>query len=154
MNKVVIQFTLFNIILFFICLMFTFYFHNHYLIKKKKKPYSFTEFLNNSRKTPSLKNISLGLIFGVIFGFMDNFGLWMGIEKLEKYLPGGLLTKAALGNTYSDLLGAIIGTCISIIAKDTFDYDNDDTPIWLNTVGIVIGCFLGLFFGKLITGKR
>jgi hypothetical protein len=153
MNKTIIEFILFNLILFIIFLYVTFHYHNSHLTKQKKKPMTFIEFLNNSKKTPSFKNIILGLVFGIIFGFMDNFGLWMGVDKLEKFMPGGLLTKAALGNTYSDLLGAIIGTCISIIAQDTFDYDNDNSPIWLNTVGIVLGCLLGMFVGHVITGK-
>ena len=54
----------------------------------------------------------------MVFGFMDNFGIWMGIDVLEKYMPGGVKMKAALGNTYSDMLGAIVGTSISIVAKD------------------------------------
>ena len=111
------------------------------------------EFINNG-KLPSLKNILIGLLFGVVFGFLDNFGLWIGINKLEKYLPGGLLTKAALGNTYSDFLGATIGTSISIIAKDSVNYDNDNEPIWINSIGIFIGCILGLFLGRLITNTN
>ena len=61
--------------------------------------------------------------------------------------------KAALGNTYSDMLGAIVGTSISIVAKDAVDYDNDDEPIWVSTFGIFLGCLLGIIFGRLITTR-
>jgi hypothetical protein len=95
----------------------------------------------------------VGLVFGLIFGFLDNFGLWMGLDVLQKYLPGGLLTKSAWSNTYSDLLGVTIGSFISIMAKDIFDFDEDASLIWLNTVGIVAGCILGMTVGRLLTGK-
>ena len=121
--------------------------------RKKQKPQTFIEFLNVGKKL-TLKNVSIGLIFGIVFGFLDNFGLWMGISVLENYMPGGVKTKSALGNTYSDFIGATIGSAISILAVEIFDYDNDDTPLWVNTVGIVIGCILGMMAGRLITGKK
>ena len=154
MQKILIEFILFNSILFSFFLYFTFYYHNKHLKKQKKPKVTFIQFLNNSKEIPSFEKIMLGLTFGIIFGFMDNFGLWMGINKLEKILPGGLLTKSGLGNTYSDTLGAIIGTCISIIAQDSFNYNDNDMPIWLNTVGIITGCFLGMFVGHIVTGKK
>ena len=93
-------------------------------------------------------------VSAIVFGFLDNFGIWMGIDKLNDYLPGGELTKAALGNTYSDMLGAIVGTSISIMAQDGLNYDDDNEPIWLNTIGILLGCLLGLVAGRLVTGKK
>jgi len=69
-------------------------------------------------------------------------------------MPGGLLTKAALGNTYSDFLGVIVGTSISIIAQESLGYDDDNEPIWLNMVGILIGCFIGMSVGRILTGKK
>lgn len=94
----------------------------------------------------------LSLIFGIIFGFIDNIGLWFGISKLEKYMYGGTKMKAALGNTYSDGMGALVGTCISIIAKDLYNYDDNDdkAPLWVDPIGIVIGCLIGIFIGKLL----
>ena len=70
-----------------------------------------------------------------------------------KYMPG-VTYKAALGNTYSDFLGVIVGTSISIIAQESLGYDDDNEPIWLNMVGIVIGCFIGMFVGRVLTGKN
>ena len=69
-------------------------------------------------------------------------------------MPGGLLTKAALGNTYSDFLGVIVGTSVSIIAKESLDYDDDKEPIWLNMIGIVIGCLGGMVVGRILTSKK
>lgn len=154
MNLIIFNFIFFNLVVFILCFYVAFKYHNFKLKSTKQQTVTFIQFINNSKKMPSLNTIGVGLIFGVIFGFLDNFGLWMGIDKLNKFLPGGLLTKAALGNTYSDLLGAIVGTCISTMAKDKFNYDEDSEPIWANTVGILLGCFLGMFIGKLITGKN
>ena len=84
---------------------------------------------------------------------MDNFGLWLGIDKLEKIMPGGTRTKAALGSTYSDMIGATIGTSFSIMINDYFQIPDDaPQPIWINTIGIIIGCFIGLFAGRAILG--
>ena len=47
---------------------------------------SVKEFINNG-KTVSLKQILVGMSFGMIFGFIDNFGLWYGMDYLDPYLP-------------------------------------------------------------------
>ena len=96
------------------------------------------------KNTPSASRVSL----------IDNIVLWLGLDHIEKYLPGGLLTKSALGNAYSNFLGAIIGTFISVIVADYFDdFDEKKIPIWVNSVAIFIGCILGLFTGMFISGK-
>ena len=146
-------FVIFNLILFSVSLYSAFRVRNYYQHKKGKKEGSFIEFLNNG-KMPSGKNIMIGLIFGMVFGFIDNLGLWLGVDTLQKYMPGGLLTKAALGNTYSDFLGVIVGTSVSIIAKESLDYDDDKEPVWLNMIGIVIGCLGGMVVGRILTGKK
>jgi len=77
----------------------------------------------------------------------------MGLNAIEKYIPGGVLTKSGIGNIYSDFLGVVMGTSISIIAKELIDYDDSDQPLWVNTIGIVLGCIIGMFAGYLITGR-
>lgn len=154
MDKVIAKFILFNLIFFYIVLYSTFHIHNYYLEKRKKPKQSFFSFLNNSDKFPSLRVILTGLVFGFVFGFIDNIGLWLGIDFLQKYLPGGILTKSALGNTYSDFVGSILGTCISIIVYDIYKFDEDNSPIWVNSIGIVLGCIFGLIAGRLITGRE
>ena len=151
-HKALINFIIVNIVILVSSLYIAFTYHNKILRKNKKKTQTLVEFVNRGQ-LPSLKNIFVGLVFGMVFGFMDNFGIWMGIDVLEKYMPGGVKMKAALGNTYSDMLGAIVGTSISIVAKDAVDYDNDDEPIWVSTFGIFLGCLLGIIFGRLITTR-
>ena len=154
MDKTLIRFIFLNFILFFGLLYVAYKVHVKALKKQNKSTVTVFEYLNgDSPKLPSFETISLGLVFGIVFGFMDNFGLWMGIDTLSKYITGGVLTKAAWGNTYSDLVGSTAGTFIASIASDMFNYDDDNTPIWLNSAGIGIGCVLGMVVGKLLTGK-
>lgn len=149
----VFRFIVLNIFLICFFIILAYVVKNVLRKRKNQKPQTFIEFLNVGKKL-TVKNVSIGLIFGIVFGFLDNFGLWMGISVLENYMPGGVKTKSALGNTYSDFIGATIGSAISILAVEIFDYDNDDTPLWVNTVGILIGCILGMIAGRLITGKK
>lgn len=154
MKSEILYFIIINIIIIGGIIYAAFMYHNKTAIRNKQKKKTFTEFINNGQ-TLTIKGVLIGLSFGVIFGFMDNFGLWLGIDRLEQYMPGGVKTKAALGNTYSDLLGATMGTSISIMLNDYFGIVEDaDQPIWLNTIGIVLGCFVGLFAGRIIIGGK
>jgi hypothetical protein len=107
-------------------------------------------FLNNGIESVTTKQILVGMAYGIIFGFIDNSGLWFGMDALDPYLPGGNLTKAGLGNTYSDLLGSLLGTFGSIIIAK---YSNvDKKPVWSESIGIIMGCLLGIYVPKKITG--
>jgi hypothetical protein len=108
---------------------------------KKKKTYK--EFIVG--KKMSIKGILVGLSFGIVFGFLDNFGLLVGMDTLTKNFKMDNTQKSAFGNTYSDFIGATVGTFISIILKQMLNYDGDDEPIWLDSFGIVIGCLLGYY---------
>ena len=146
------HFLIINLLLIVFFIYVAFKVKNIKLMQNNKEPLSFIQFLNVSDKL-TVKNVFSGLIFGIVFGFLDNFGLWMGISVLEEHMPGGLKTKSALGNTYSDFIGSTIGTSVSILVFELLEINDDDTPIWANTIGILIGCLLGMFFGRMVTGK-
>ena len=93
----------------------------------------------------NLKIIVGGIMFGLIFGFMDNYFLITGLDIFEKYLPQDNKLKAGWGNTFSDFLGSILGTFISIIFINIFEIDQNKVPIWTNSIGMVIGCILGMY---------
>ena len=105
------------------------------------------------------KGIILGMSSGVVFGFIDNAGLWFGMDALDPFLdtiPGiGDLTKAGLGNTFSDAVGAFAGTFAGIIIQKSL-IKGEDIPefIWAEAIGVIIGCLLGIFIPRLITGKK
>ena len=152
-NKIITFFAV-NIIGFFALLYIAFRFHNYTKAKGKKdtKPDTLMQYINRG-DVPSYRSLIIGLTFGLVFGFMDNIGLWMGIDAFYDYIPGGTLTKGAWGNTYSDLLGATVGTFIADMAQDYYKYDDDDEPIWVNTVGIFIGCIIGMTAGRALTAR-
>ena len=80
---------------------------------------------------------------GLIFGFVDNavliFGAFTGYE-VEKYLPAkmqtgfGAVYGAAIGNTISDGLGAII-----------------DPTMHAMITGVIIGCLIPIVVIPIIT---
>jgi hypothetical protein len=119
--------------------------------KKGEEPLNLKQFLNNNQKL-DFRTVLVGMSFGIVFGFIDNAGLWFGLQSFQKYIPGGLLTKSGWGNTYSDGLGASLGTSVAVILRTL--YPIGDTPIWVDTVGIILGCILGIYIPRLLTGKK
>ena len=119
-------------------------------LERGEKELTFTQFINNDSKV-TLKQVLIGMSFGMIFGFIDNFGLWYGMDYLDPYLPGGNLTKAGYGNTYSDFIGSTMGTAISIILNTL--YPVEEAPIWVNSLGIILGCLLGLYIPRYLSGR-
>tara|TARA_B100000674_G_C37778768_1_gene886196 strand:- start:306 stop:773 length:468 start_codon:yes stop_codon:yes gene_type:complete len=120
-------------------------------LDKGEKKLTFMQFMNNNSEV-TLKKVLVGMSFGMIFGFIDNFGLWYGMDYLDPYIPGGNLTKAGYGNTFSDFIGSTMGTSISIILGTL--YPTEEAPIWVNSLGIIIGCLLGLYIPKYISGRN
>ena len=104
------------------------------------------------RPFPSLLAIITGMFANIIFGIIDNGGLFFGMSALDPFLPEGELTRAGLGNTFSDGLGAFLGTFSGVIIKSITKIE--DTPLWSDAVGIVIGCLIGLYVPKYLTGKQ
>ena len=125
--------------------LISFYIVNTKLRKKNKKQLSLKNFFNNNSDL-KIGKLLIGMSFGIVFGFIDNAGLWFGINSLEKYIPGGILDKAGWGNTYSDFLGATLGTSIAIILKTFMPISN--VPIWTDSIGVLIGCILGIYIPK------
>jgi hypothetical protein len=148
MNLHLLKFILSNIFIICIFLFSAFFVRNRRLRRKKKQEQTLLEFFKNGH-SGNMKSLVVGLTFGIVFGFIDNFGLWVGISELERYMPGGVKVKAALGNTYSDGIGALLGTFVSIIAKDLYDSEDlENDPLWVNPIGIIIGCIIGIMVGK------
>ena len=149
-NKNLIILLLGTIILISVSTAWAFNTVNNKKLENGEEQVSFIEFINNG-KTVSLKQILVGMSFGAIFGFIDNFGLWYGMDYLDPYLPGGNLTKAGYGNTYSDFIGSTMGTSISIILNTL--YPVEEAPIWVNSLGIILGCLLGLYIPRYLSGR-
>ena len=93
-------------------------------------------------------------MFGnIIFGFIDNAGLFFGgvyLEEIFAMLPGGFDANvtAGYGNTFSDTLGIFLGTFCGTIIENITGVDSG--PMWANAFGIIVGCLLGILIPKLI----
>ena len=144
-TRKLIYFIAFNIILIVVSFYLAYMVH-----KTTDKNKGFIEWFNQGKIT--LRGLFISLIFGIVFGFLDNFFLWMGIDNMMSFIPGHTLTKGAWGNTYSDFIGATVGASISSIGQDLLNED-PSPPIWINAVAMPIGCILGMYVGRFITGK-
>jgi hypothetical protein len=114
---------------------------------------------------PSFKPVAIfvGMASGLVFGFIDNAGLFFGMEYLDPLfsrLPRGDEEKvmSGYGNTFSDCIGAFLGTFAGSIIKDLcIKYANynesDGYPIWSEAVGITIGCIIGVLVPRAILGS-
>jgi hypothetical protein len=116
----------------------------------KPKNMGIVLFLNNGIEKITFKQILVGMVFGIVFGFVDNAGLWFGMDSLDSYLPSGKLTKAGFGNAYSNTLGTLLGTFISIMMIKVTNTEKN--PIWTEFIGVIMGCMLGIYIPKAITG--
>ena len=121
--------------------------------KKHGKSLSFYEFINAGKIDNNFfKRVMVGIGTGIVFGILDNSGLWFGMHALDPILPNGPLTRAGYGNVFSDTVSAFLatfaGNIISNVTKVT-----EDTPIWADAVGTFIGCLIGLYGSRFITGR-
>ena len=148
-NKIIIFLSI-TILLISISFYLAFLINNKKRRERGDEELTFIRFINNDTQV-TLRNVFVGMSFGIIFGFIDNFGLWYGMDYLDPYLPGGNLTKAGFGNTFSDFIGATLGTSVSIILSNLIK--TEQSPIWVDSIGIVIGCLIGLVIPRYISGK-
>ena len=104
--------------------------------------------------------IMVSMAFGVVFGFIDNAGLFFGMDALDPYFKKVSKDEkvvAGLGNTFSDVVGAFAGSFAGSIIKKQFEtvFNNIECfegPMWAEAVGIFVGCGLGVVIPKMITG--
>lgn len=107
----------------------------------------------------TMKQIMAGMAFGIIFGFIDNAGLFFGMDALDPYVKKWFGTDAkvaaGVGNTFSDVIGAFAGSFAGSIVQHQLKKDLPDcyeSPLWAEAIGIFIGCVLGIIGPKLIVG--
>ena len=143
---------IFSFVLIFILGSIAYYLDNKKHREKTGKDISVKDYLNAGNKN-FFTRISVGLGTGVVFGIIDNAGLWFGMEALDPLFPRGELTKAGFGNVFSDTLSAFLATFAGNIISNLTGVDAN-TPLWADAFGTFIGCFIGLFGSKWITGRQ
>merc|ERR1711998_80986 len=111
--------------------------------------------------------IMSGMASGLVFGFIDNAGLFFGMDQLDELLPkampkalGGTglpdeLVFAGMGNTFSDLIGAFLGTFAGRMVQisPSIEYDGNYPPI-AEAFGVFFGCILGVLIPSIIVGDK
>ncbi len=145
------------IVLIMITFIMAFNAHKDAAEKRGEKPKSMGEFLGLTKSTfcDNPGAIAVAMASNIVFGFVDNAGLFFGMDALDpvfEKLKGGNhgLINAGYGNTFSDAIGAFLGTFIgSYIADKSGIYDG---PLWAQAIGIVIGCILGVYIPAGMTG--
>jgi hypothetical protein len=97
------------------------------------------------------------LIGPLIFGFLDNFGMMIGMEVVEVILKMNGLTDptivAMLGNTVSDGIGALAGSSVSGALVSHTAYDGDGNSL-MELAGITLGCLLPPAMKYLTLNKK
>lgn len=143
-----------------------------YYINKSKVEH--TNNLNNETESVSMAgfmgfdgmpkpiNVFVGMASGLVFGFIDNAGLFFGMEYLDPFFStlkygDEEQVVAGYGNTFSDGIGAFLGTFAGSIVKDLAVkhggyIEAEDYPIWSEAVGIIIGCIFGVAIPRMILG--
>ena len=123
--------------------------------KDKNPKLTFKEFMGLSPR-PSIKSILVGMTSGFVFGFIDNAGLFFGMDALDPFLPKNAsgspgLVAAGLGNTFSDGVGAFMGTFCGVIIQNLTGINN--YPIFSEAIGLILGCLIGVYGPALLLGK-
>lgn len=125
--------------------------HGAYISAKNKEPTTTLHtFLGFHIK--DTKAIIGGMITYFIFGFIDNLGLFVGMDSLDPIFGKmglGELQNAGAGNTFSDFIGAFVG---SSIGNMTLNYMGvEETPLWTEPAAIILGCLVGVIVPSLFT---
>lgn len=141
------------------------------VFKNTSEQISMLDFLGKGLKDNKYEKVGIstilpGLVFGLVFGFIDNAGLISGLDALDspfgiisRFLTGSKVQKggsnelvnkemmegitAGLGNLFSDGLGVSIGAFFGKLASSIFPSPVEQ-PIWVDMVGISLGCILGI----------
>ena len=109
-------------------------------------------YLGFSGTSATWGGVLVGLVSSTIFGLIDNGGLYFGMSSLDpifrSYSMDSLMS-AGWGNTFSDFLGAFLGTFIGKFVQNITGIEN--TALWAEVIGIVLGCILGIYIPKWFT---
>ena len=107
-------------------------------------------FLNGEQKFTT-RALLLSMASGVVFGIVDTGGLFFGMDALKPFLPEGELTRAGWGSTYSNAVAAFLGAFAAKAIHLTFGFSGG--PIYGDAVGLVIGCIIGIYVPRALTGR-
>ena len=109
-----------------------------------------------SKKSNFLKKFSVfatGTVAMLIFGIIDNLGLFMGMSGVENWIVehgGDAMTAAGIGNTFSDAVGALLGGAVMALVVTITKRKGEGTAMQ-QVVGVTVGCLLPVFAKVIFT---
>ena len=111
---------------------------------------------NGVEKTFGAKvgGFAAGASFMVGFGAIDNYGLWAGVEAIEGYVAASypsisISEVGMIGNTFSDLLGVVVGGMLAALILKLTGAKGEGTPMQA-AVGVTVGCLIPLVNSLLV----
>ena len=143
----------------------------HLFVQERQEEYTLTNikhWLNNTSTLNSDGSVNItqltvikilaSMAFGIIFGFIDNAGLFFGMDALDPHVQkvsSDPKVSAGIGNTYSDVIGAFAGSFAGSIVQNRLKNQLPDCfegPLWAEATGILLGCIIGIIIPKAIAG--
>ena len=80
---------LFNVIIICFIIIFILGYISYFIHTIRYPKSTIFEWLNT--KNISIKIIIVGMISGIVFGFIENIGLWLGMDVLEPFISGVII---------------------------------------------------------------
>ena len=103
-----------------------------------------------SKNSNILKRFSLfatGTITMLIFGIIDNLGLFVGMNGVESWVVqhgGDAITAAGIGNAFSDAVGALLGGAVMALVVLITKRKGEGTTAQ-QVIGVTVGCLIPVF---------
>lgn len=114
---------------------------------------SFASWLNGDF---SWESLAIGMVYGLVFGFIDSVLLLIGVDGLTgvyEKLPGGrsVVMASLYGNTFSSVVSGFGSAFLGdIVASRVRVHDG---PVWGQPIGLFLGCAV-VILGRLAFAHR
>jgi uncharacterized membrane protein len=89
----------------------------------------------------------------IVFGIIDNLGLFVGMDFIEDYVINNgynSLVAAGIGNTFSDIVGALFGGIIASFLFKLLKVEEDSITTLHQVVGVTIGCMIPVIIAMIL----
>jgi len=100
----------------------------------------------------SLKRFLVAMVGPIIFGLIDNGGLFLGMSMIEDYIQSlgyNSMIAAGFGNTFSDALGALLGGAVAVVLYKKLKLEHVHNH-WAEVVGIIVGCLIPVLIAMAV----
>jgi hypothetical protein len=93
-----------------------------------------------------------GMLFMITFGIIDNVFLIIGMDMNSALINPHTqpLLSAMVGNTISDVLGAVAGVIVAALFVKLFKVEKSES-LFVEIIGVLIGCVIPIILFIVIT---